>query len=396
MKKFKIIIIMLFVMISLSGCNCNLIKDSFYKDDILENLNLTDLPKPKYKYVDSSFFHRAIFGNIDENEFELYAKEVLDYLYSNFDYVGTIGDAYDRGDDLYYFIQCENELEDYYFEFYDIKGIGDYIEYNFIYFNVKDAIQGDRTDNIISLTYYKNDMTIGEKAKDKYNFRMNLTPATVFHDEYLINIEYDFDVMSDEDFELLYENAPKLPLHYLNVNLEGYERIVSSASSVNEAIQIVTDHFTSTSYHTTKVEVLYENDILYGIYVRWDPIDGKGIGYEENVVCFKKEVFDYDTFIFYSDDPNQIYDVLNYVRYSNGYNIDGTKILQNKFVVNDSSCYYYSYETQVIYGDYGLQDKVRLIYIEYEVNLLTNKVIKKEYIVKEIFIDGDGIKLEFE
>ena len=82
-----------------------------------------------------------------------------------------------------------------------------------------------------------------------------------------------------------------------------YERFMSSAVSADDAVSICTDYFTSDNQfnaetrYTNKVTecyVIYESELLYGVYVKWEYfINGNFVAeYDENVISFKKAVFD--------------------------------------------------------------------------------------------------------
>ncbi len=73
-----------------------------------------------------------------------------------------------------------------------------------------------------------------------------------------------------------------------------YGRLISSSDSAEDAVDVCKRHFTDNRYEgsiNTPVEcrVIYESDILYGVYVKWIV---SGSTYEENVISLKKEIAD--------------------------------------------------------------------------------------------------------
>ena len=74
------------------------------------------------------------------------------------------------------------------------------------------------------------------------------------------------------------------------LNGESYGRIISSSISKENAKEVCLRHFTYKNNKYVDCNVIYENDMLYGINVKWDCKDGGK--YEENVISFKKDIAD--------------------------------------------------------------------------------------------------------
>lgn len=142
----------------------------------------------------------------------------------------------------------------------------------------------------------------------------------------LQNVNLDYENLSDEQFLSIiniYENDIFNSLFILDG--KKYGRIISSSDSIEDAIRVCTRHFTDTRYAVainTVVEcnVIYESEILYGIYVKWEI---NGSYYEENVISFKKNIADitvrnviYDdveSFNIYTNDEEIINKILLYL-----------------------------------------------------------------------------------
>ena len=75
-----------------------------------------------------------------------------------------------------------------------------------------------------------------------------------------------------------------------------YERIISSSESRENAVELCTQEFSGISTIVSKCELVYESDLLYGLYVTWEYWKHGKINtvYEEYVISFKKSIAEAD------------------------------------------------------------------------------------------------------
>lgn len=151
---------------------------------------------------------------------------------------------------------------------------------------------------------------------------------------------------------------------------EKYGRIISSADSPEDAVRVCTRHFTDKRYQQSintvlECNVIYESDILYGIYVKWNCTDnGKFAGqYEENVISFKKNIADitvrnviYDDVESYNictNQEDQIEQILLYLYYEKH---SLHNILYYKTSRHDNKLILTIYAYYIVYGDLDMLD----------------------------------------
>ena len=156
-------------------------------------------------------------------------------------------------------------------------------------------------------------------------------------------------------------NGEKYPAKFVLEELEGYGRVLDSASSAEQARQIVKEQFTNGSYEVTENTVNAETELFYGLHAKWTSTDGKNYSYEEDVVCFKKQVYDYQTGRFFIKDEQKIKSILDYIYYSKTYNVGGYKVYSSDISKKDGKIEYVIYLLEVCYGDWGLQDSLTFV-----------------------------------
>ena len=156
---------------------------------------------------------------------------------------------------------------------------------------------------------------------------------------------------------------------------EKFERIISSSESKEDAVEICTKHFTNDSNTVIKCEVVYESDLLYGIYVRWEHRDG-GKKYEENVISFKKNVADLTmkgdkSYRIITKQKEKIEKILLYL-YFDEYSFhqvrDYEMSSQGNAYIMTIDAYYY------VVGDWGVADTVEFLEQTIIVDRTTGKV----------------------
>ena len=196
------------------------------------------------------------------------------------------------------------------------------------------------------------------------------------------------------DFHL---NGARYPENFVFEELEGYGRVIKSASSQEESLEVATEHFNSGWCTTVECRLTVETDLFYGLYVKWDYRNG-GVGepvayYDEYVVSFKKDVYDFENKQFFTEDSEIIKSILNYTCYDHEYiNPEylgfAGKIYSSDIIKNDDKYEYIAYGLTGVGGDWGMQDKLYFLKLVVEVDLATGKTSYNVETVGTVFIDG--------
>ena len=123
--------------------------------------------------------------------------------------------------------------------------------------------------------------------------KINETNITVTSTELEPSFTYDSEKELYRAFG--YYNASPLTKGLFELDNHLYDRIISSSSSKENAKQTCVRHFTDkrdAQYENIVVDcsVIYEDEMLYGINVKWDCKHGGK--YEVNVISFKKDIAD--------------------------------------------------------------------------------------------------------
>lgn len=183
---------------------------------------------------------------------------------------------------------------------------------------------------------------------------------------------YSFELSLDEaSFEVLaiYKLINKRfdPVESL-YELDGkpYGRLIASSESSEDAVRVCTRHFTDlrSSYPSNVVvecNVIYESDILYGVYVKWK--HSGSYYYEENVISLKKSVAEVTVRnVIYGDEPSytikttdqqQFMKVLSYITI-NVLPYQVYQILFYDIVEDDDQIVIDYYSRYFVRGDYGI------------------------------------------
>ncbi len=201
------------------------------------------------------------------------------------------------------------------------------------------------------------------------------------------------DYISDGKLEYLHRNYQGYPEGFGFENAVGkYERIVNSASSLEEATLMLEEKFTNGTYCTYKIELVEETEYYYAIYVEWGAKDKNGSSWNEIVVSFKKDIYDYQKNIIKTTDKNIIKKIVDYIHYAKIYNIAGYSILDTNILELED---HYRHETYLIttcYGDWDVHDQVNYEKYVTIVDKQSGLVkVETEEIIKTIFVAGSGI-----
>ena len=196
--------------------------------------------------------------------------------------------------------------------------------------------------------------------------------------------EEEFVWEADLSFE---ENLSKLSSRNLNSFLEqskndlysslyeidGIEfgRIISSAESAEDAVDVCTRHFTDDRYpqsvnRVVECYVIYESDLFYGIYVKWELYDYEEFdgSWDEIVISFKKGVADITARnVIYGDEAayrvcvdqeEQVEQIVLYLYYNDN---SLNEILDYEILCDDNEYRIIVYAYDITYGDWGVSDE---------------------------------------
>ena len=177
---------------------------------------------------------------------------------------------------------------------------------------------------------------------------------------------------------------------------EKYGRIISSSDSPENAVSVCTRHFTDNRYDqaiNTVVEckVIYESDILYGLYVKWEVND---YYYEENVISFKKSVADitvenviYEDVVSYRICTNQEEQIEQIVLYLHFEESPFNGILYYEKSSDDQAYTFTVHSYQVIGGDWGMPNEYRFAEQKVVVNKESGVVDFQEAVITQSVYD---------
>ena len=199
------------------------------------------------------------------------------------------------------------------------------------------------------------------------------------------------ELWTDEELVQFHENGAKYPDNFVFEELSGYGRVISSASSKDEALQTAAKRFTNDNCSVVENTLQVETKLFYGLYVKWaysyDGMDEPSY-HDESVVSFKKNVYDSDTMTFATKDANAIKAILDYLHYSESYQTSGTKVHSSKIVRDGTQYVYTAFVLTVCYGDWDMQDELKLLKTELQIDRATGVTTYHYETVKTVFIDG--------
>ena len=185
-----------------------------------------------------------------------------------------------------------------------------------------------------------------------------------------------FDVtLTEEELIDFHQNGAKYPENFVFKKISGYGRVIESTSSREEALTTAAEHFTCGDYVTVENRLTVETNLYYGLYVKWAYQSNGTVDmsryYDEYVVSFKKSVYDAENMQFFTKDKKQIKQIINYIYYSRSYEIGGTKVYSSGITLDNNQYTYTAYLLLVTYGDWGVQDELRFVKLEHNIDLST-------------------------
>ena len=104
-----------------------------------------------------------------------------------------------------------------------------------------------------------------------------------------------------------------------------------------------------------------------------------------------RNVYNDEDYFLVKTNNRSIRQILDILYYNNTYNISGSKLLKSEVLETEDQFIYQSYGTRVVYGDWGMKDKVSLLKEIWtinkasgELNLTSTNLIKKIFVVGEL------------
>lgn len=200
------------------------------------------------------------------------------------------------------------------------------------------------------------------------------------------------ELLSTEELIDFHQNGEKFPANFGFAELTGYGRVVSSASSREEALSAVQERFANEQCKVSENRVELETDLYYGIYVKWLYSYGgsETVSYDESVVSFKREVYDAETQTFGTRNREEIKKILDYLYYDETCCIGGSKIYSSELTEKEGEYEYVIYYIQVNYGDWGLRDELSFIKEVRKIDLSSGGTTLSCETVGTMMVDGEN------
>lgn len=196
--------------------------------------------------------------------------------------------------------------------------------------------------------------------------------------------------LSAEGLIDFHQNGAKFPANFGFAELEGYGRVVSSASSRADALAVTQEKFTNEQCTVSENRVDLETDLFYGIYVKWLFSDGESvpISYDESVVSFKTEVYDAKTQTFGTRNREEMKKILDYLYYYETCHTGGSKVYSSEITEKEGKYEYVIYYLQVNYGDRGMRDELYFIKEVRRIDLSSGGTTMSRETVGRVTVDG--------
>ena len=226
----------------------------WYSEETLADRGLENLPRPDFQYKGYYGMSYRIDGMITENNFDLYAQRILDYMNVKYENFGTVGEAIEPNSNSpkYRYVECERELENYRYETQKENGTIESIHYLFVYFREDPGSTSYSTSWKIEISYYLEEQTNriqndegNVKELYKYNFCVGLRKFGVSIDYVLV------DKYLEESYEKQYPNCGKASvLHYYNRNnLRDHFAVMITATNMGYDQALWTENVGDYTFH---------------------------------------------------------------------------------------------------------------------------------------------------
>ncbi|MBR6676613.1 MAG: hypothetical protein IKL24_04705, partial [Clostridia bacterium] len=260
------------------------------------------------------------------------------------------------------------------------------------------------TEETVVLVYIRSngvtEAIVTENNVETDSIKDEADPTEYSFEDDLKNLSHDNIIPFIEKYRKNYRSS------ILEIDGKSYGRVISSSDSPEDAVSVCTSHFTSehhsevTITKNTVVEcnVIYESELFYGIYVKWEHFSGDSAGvrksyYDENVISFKKSVADItagnsiyndrQSYNIITDDGGSIEQILLFL-YNEVY-VDNiwmriSDILQYETVDNENEFIMHVYSYLFCGGDWDMSDEYTIVYQTIIVDKATGTVTFEEAI----------------
>ena len=205
----------------------------------------------------------------------------------------------------------------------------------------------------------------------------------------------DLEKLTDEELFVAFNNNPKFPEGFSLYGKENYTRIFKSATSRENAQAQITDWIENDTYKVTHCLYIEERQTYYGFYVRWENRQNPNENYQEKIMCFKFEVFQftsgYHSFTgeecFGDTSIESIQAILNQCYYSFFYSVYNYSVCIS-FVEQAEDIVYTLYYLCYMPGDWGVMNSLSLNKIIVTIDDQTGKFISiEEEVVRGFYLE---------
>lgn len=153
--------------------------------------------------------------------------------------------------------------------------------------------------------------------------------------------------------------------------LGGIKYSVESAEEAVNYIRTFYDENDAKNSELLKLELIDEEDFYYSVFMSYKS-NYNGITYDSTYIFFKREIIDVDNKqinLNNISDKDKIKTIFNTYNYVYHYQNSSYKIENSNIIENDDKYIYTIYFYEIIYGDWGLNDRIT----HFKQNIIINK-----------------------
>ena len=185
-------------------------------------------------------------------------------------------------------------------------------------------------------------------------------------------------IQNDEKLIEFVLSEESFPEGFLIPELEGYGRIIESSETAEEAQTTARELYSDEHYVAIVYDVRAETEAFFGLFVEWMSRDPRRTEhYTENIISFRKDVYDYDSQTIHTNDLSLIEGILSLNYYQHMYQTAGSKVIFSELTQTRNSFVYSIYFTEVVYGGYGIQDELSVYHDVLTINK-KSKIMKRD------------------
>ena len=218
-------------------------------------------------------------------------------------------------------------------------------------------------------------------------------PVNPINYEEIKNNPSGYAGLSNDELISFYKASKKLPDKYMFLH-ENYkiEFSIDSASSIEEANanskeRVHDERHANSKNIPTSSEVIYEGDTYYVTTVKWDQItESKTFSYTADTICFKSLFVDFvapvslkgKEFSMTIKNFAKAQEIIDLYEYTKGARIATFKFITSSIQEDNDKYVYLNYYFEGTYGDWGMNDELRLYLLKYEINKTSGRAIPLE------------------